>query len=97
MGYRIQYDPEKNKMFPIKRNAAARRWLAGVAAASILLFGVIEWRQGTFLKHLLLPGDPGVTEAALSAMVEDIRAGESVGDALTTFCLEILANAEKES
>ncbi|MBQ7340855.1 MAG: hypothetical protein IJW41_01635 [Oscillospiraceae bacterium] len=42
----------------------------------------------------LLPGDPDKTQAALATLTEDIRAGESLGQAITAFCQEIVDNAQ---
>ena len=41
----------------------------------------------------LLPGDPAVTAAALENMAADLKAGQSVRDAITAFCAEIIAHA----
>lgn len=95
MAYRIQYNPEQNKKYPIMLASAVRkRWLVGAAITAVLLLGLAVQNEGEFLKSWLLPGDPEVTEAAFSAMVEDIRAGESLGDAVTAFCLEIMDHAQ---
>ena len=45
------------------------------------------------VKQLLLPGDPVITEAAFISMVEQLGAGESVYDAVTVFCKEIIQGA----
>lgn len=95
MGYRIQYNPEQNKKYPIRLASAVRqRWLVGTAIIAVLLLGLAGLNDGKALKAWLLPGDPQVTEAALATMVEDIRAGEALGDAVTAFCLEIMENAQ---
>lgn len=95
MGYRIQYNPEENKKYPSKLTSDVRqRWLIGIAIAVMLTLGLAGLNKGQTLKTWLLPGDPEVTEAALSSMVENIRSGESVEDAVTAFCLEIMENAQ---
>ncbi len=94
MGYRIQYNPEHKKKYPIKlASAVRRRWLVGIAIAVVLFMGIAGLSGGELLKSWLLPGAPEVTEAALFTMVEDIRAGESLGNAVTAFCLEIMDHA----
>jgi hypothetical protein len=45
------------------------------------------------VQEVLLPGDPAVTAAALENMTEGLRSGESLLDAVTAFCREIIANA----
>jgi hypothetical protein len=44
-----------------------------------------------WFRDLLLPGDEQVTSAALEGMVSDLRSGEPIGEAVETFCREILA------
>lgn len=82
MGYSIQYSPQTNHKFPVKtKKKVSVPWLlTGVALLALLLGG---WK-------LLLPGDPTVTANALSHLVEDVRSGDSVGEAVTAFCREII-------
>lgn len=95
MGYRIQYDPEQNKKYPSKVRAIKQKYLllTAVMIAGFVL-GVLGIKNSNALKRMLLPGDPQVTESAFNAMVTDIRAGESVGDAVTAFCLEIMKHGK---
>ena len=44
----------------------------------------------------LIPGDEAITRKAFQTMIEDVKEGERVSDAVTTFCEEILAGAEYE-
>ena len=85
MGYRIAYSTETSHKFP-ERIRKKRPLLWAVAAA--LLIGLLAggWK-------LLLPGDPEVTRAALAGLAEDIREGQSLGQAVTAFCQEIVDNA----
>jgi hypothetical protein len=48
-------------------------------------------RGRLWFRDLLLPGDEQVTSAALEGMVSDLRSGEPIGEAVETFCREILA------
>ncbi len=45
-------------------------------------------------KEWIIPGDAEVTEAALSTLVEDLKQGDSLDDAITAFCQEILDHAD---
>ena len=95
MSYRITYPSfGEEKKLPVRRE----RW-AGVAAVAlvvILVFGAIAVKNTglTWVQTYLLPGDPAVTAAALDGMVEDLRNGESLGEAVKTFCEEIIAHAD---
>lgn len=91
MSYRIEYNPEKNKMYPIaaKRNT---KWLSIALCIMVALFVLLKLDKNQTIKSLLLPGDPEITSSAFSSMVEDIRDGARLGDAVTAFCLEIINN-----
>lgn len=95
MGYRIEYNPELNSKYPRKvHTGKGKILLLSAAMLSGIILGFIGINNSTALKNWLLPGNPQVTEAAFSAMIADIRAGEQVGDAITAFCLEIMENAK---
>ena len=95
MGYRIRYDQKKRKQFPEKRNRRKGKWLVSLVLIGGLLLGIYEWNRGTVLKNLVFPGDTASARDALGKLVEDIRAGEPFGDAITAFYREIINNAEK--
>ena len=94
MAYRIDYGsagnqrkPLQSKLSPtvIKSMLFVLTLVAG--AVTIKVIG-LEWVQ-----NVLLPGDPAVTAAALQNMTDGRRSGDSLVDAVTTFCREIVANA----
>lgn len=91
MGYRIEYNGAvvKRKKVHISRRIV-RRISAGVAA--VLMTAILLWPAGRrCVRDILLPGDEDVTAAALSGLVEDLSAGKPVGEAVHTFCVEIVA------
>ena len=92
MSYRVDYDPEMKNRYPtyikIKRKLPARPLLLSIAVIAAC-YGV--FRSG--LLHYFIPGDPAVTTAAFSGMMDDIGAGESVRQAFLDFCKEIIVNA----
>lgn len=67
------------------------RWKMAIIGGIVLL-AVILGESGSF--DFLIPGDNAVTRAAFGALVEDVKEGESVKTAITTFCMEILDGAE---
>lgn len=95
MSYRITYPSfgEEKKQPPAKRG-----WTGVVSAALVaaLVFGAIAVKNRglTWVQAYLLPGDPAVTAAALDGMVEDLRSGESITEAVKAFCQEIIAHAD---
>ena len=92
MSYHIDYSTELVKRYPsikkIKRRPPIRSVLLPIAIVA-LSYGI--FRSGVL--RILIPGDPAVTTAAFSALIDDIGAGESVRQALLSFCKEIIINA----
>ncbi len=50
--------------------------------------------ESSGLLSFLLPGCGEETGASIQQMLESIRGGESITDAVTTFCMEIINNAK---
>ena len=92
MSYCVKYSPELGKRYPSVVKIR-RKFPVGV------LFGVLFFVVAAYalissdVLHYLIPGDPAVTTAAFSLMVEEIGAGESVSEAFFSFCKEIVVNA----
>jgi hypothetical protein len=93
MAYQIQYGKStiKERIAKIRslKNLEIYKWaIIGTAMMTIFLlghFGALDF---------LIPGDREVTKEAFNTMVEDVREGESVSEAITAFCEEIFAGAE---
>ena len=91
MSYHIDYNPEMKNRYPnfIKvRREIPIRTIIVLIVVIVACYGFIS---GGILKYMI-PGDPVVTTAAFSGMVDDIGAGESVRQALLNFCKEIIVN-----
>ena len=93
MAYHIRYGKTtvKESIARLRsyKNFAKINWIAvgimTVVVAILCRFGTLDF---------LIPGDREITKEAFQTMVEDVRNGERVSDALTTFCEEIFAGAE---
>ena len=92
MSYRVDYNPEMKKRYPsfikIRRNVPTRPLLIAVAVITIC-YGIYR----SDLLRYLIPGNPAVTTAAFSGMVDNIEAGKTVRQAFLDFCKEIIVNA----
>ena len=94
MAYRITYGEEPPHPYyqPSYRNR-----IIPMSVAFFLLFLLLTgtfWPEGrATLENLLLPGDPQVTKLALVNMIDDLKEGEAPGDALVTFCREVIDGA----
>lgn len=93
MGYRVEYETTTKRW----RGKGSGRF-AGLTAAFLVLFLVLVntyWSQGRMvLSQLLWPGDLTATKQAVEALVEELRWGEPIGDAVEGFCWEILQDAD---
>ena len=89
MSYCVEYNPEQNARYPRVHKQSRK---IPMKALLILLFAAV----GTYvvldkhLLHYLIPGDPEVTVAALSELVENIGEGESFKNAVQTFIQDII-------
>lgn len=95
MAYRIDYGSAGSQRKTLQKNIptpvikTALLVLALVAGAIVMKVVGLTW-----IRDVLLPGDPEITAAALQNMTDHLRNGESLLDAVTTFCKEIIANAQ---
>ena len=90
MGYRITYKRGimEKKTFRDRRI----KWKSVAVTLLVLcLVGALAFPGGRlWLRDILLPGDADITAAALGSLVENLSAGEPVGEAVQTFCREII-------
>lgn len=92
MSYKIQYSPETSSHYPqcgSKKSINLKRWLTVVMVVAAVL-----WMRLYGVPDFLIPGDPEVTKTAASVMVDEIKNGATVGNAITAFCKTILDGAE---
>ena len=93
MSYHVDYNPEMKKRYPIHikfRRKLPIRPLCISLVAIVACYGVFQ----SGVLRFLIPGNPVVTTAAFSGMVEDITTGDSVRQALLSFCKEVIVNAD---
>jgi hypothetical protein len=94
MSYRIEYGSGGELRKPCKKKGLWARVAVVICVLSLVAGAMTIKNTGlSWVKTVLLPGDPAVTAAALENMAESIREGESLVDAVTAFCREIIENA----
>lgn len=94
MGYRIDYNGGTVVKKPIYAPKVGKKKIVLLSAA-VLTAAFLLWPMGRrCVRDLLLPGDEDVTAAALSELVNDLSAGEPVGEAVEAFCRDIIADEE---
>ena len=91
MAYRILYTPENNRRYPPCRSKQNIRYSSILGFIFFLLS--ILWIRVYGIPDFLIPGDATVTKYAATQMIENFRSGESVKEAVTVFCKEILHGA----
>lgn len=96
MGYRIVYNPETESKYPMmKQKPNMRKWPVLVLAASVLLITLVKPELREKAAEWILPGDPEVTKAAFNLMLDEIRSGDEISDAVTAFCKEIMGHEQE--
>ena len=96
MAYKIQYgNPGRIERFKSRQNS--NKFI--IAKYVIIYAGILTvfllWKAGKL--EALVPGDREVTQRAFWKMVEDVKVGESLESAVTTFCEEILVSAQNKN
>lgn len=90
MGYRISYEGGV-AIETTPRRPTGRKRPRVVGIIMVVLFVTICWTVGRdAVSDLLLPGDEAVTEQAIQGLVEDLKGGASVGDAVEAFCEAVI-------
>lgn len=94
MSYSISYDSGNMKKYAPQQKS--RRYLPVLLLilALAVIGGYFRLAEGQApLLSFLLPGADASTGEAIGAMLDDIRAGEHVSQAVTAFCMEIIRHA----
>ena len=89
MSYCIRYETKKH---PWQRRIDRRKRIVLILSLSLILLLIGHFWVGR--SHSLLPGDADVTALALDNMSDALASGESLKEAIVTFCQEILDSAD---
>ncbi len=91
MSYSVQYCPELNKKYPKKRKIQGnqKKW---IAVAMICLTLLLTGRS--VIRHTEFGERAQERRQRIGTMLEQIRGGTTVSDALTTYCLGVLKDAQ---
>ena len=94
MSYKIRYNQHGyGYRFTPKLLHINRRNLVYLLCAIAIVASVYALHFDS-VRRCFLPGNPEVTEAALTGFVEDLKNGESVDTAVVAFCQEIIDNGD---
>ena len=88
MSYNITYNPDLKRRYPVRRKNKYKP-LNIVLILLICCVTVYGLTRSGILRYFI-PGDPEITVAAFSTMVQRVGQGETVGNAVVEFCKEII-------
>jgi len=91
MAYKIQYSPEDRKRYPGVKGKVNFRF--GQLFLVLCLLAAVLWVRQYGVPDFLIPGDPEVTREAASLMMDSLQSGNSLNEAVTVFCKEVLHGA----
>ena len=94
MDYQVEYDSvgKEEKQKPDRHRVSG---VIAVVMVCVLVLGAVTIKTVglPWVESVLIPGDPEITASAWQQMIEDLRKGGSMTDAVTAFCREIIENA----
>lgn len=94
MGYRIEYGATMKKIITSNTHKlCTKKMMLLFIPLSLILAVTLLWGRVEVVRDFIIPGNSAVTEAAVSNLVNDLRAGETFGNAITAFCRVIIDNA----
>lgn len=91
MSYSVEYSPELNKKYPMKRKQHfnQKKWVM----IAVICF-IVTWAGKTVISHCVIGEHVERQKERIGTMLTQIREGTAVSDALTTYCLGVLQDAE---
>ena len=89
MGYAIEYANGETVKSAVKKKVFSRKKkiICIVCGAVVVAFALLHINA---VRRFLLPGNPEITERAIVKMVDELKAGEGLYSAVTTFCQEVI-------
>lgn len=95
MGYRIDYEPNLKRKYPLKRQKGNFIEIT-VAVFLLACIVILLCNPGVhgLLQEILLPGDPQKTAEAIENMIVNLKSGETFKNSVTAFCVEIIGDIQ---
>ena len=88
MAYKIQYTPQEQYRYPLKKQKAKPvRWGMWLLVAVLVISTIVACKG---VPEFLIPGDPVVTKSAVQEMISQMKAGTDAYDAFAVFCKRII-------
>lgn len=90
MGYRMEYGSWNKGVVYKSYGAGKKKFLFLLLIPALILCGLHKDK----IINYLLPGDPVATKKAIITFVDEVKEGERVTDAFSSFCKVILDEAD---
>ena len=90
MGYKIAYKGGKSVKFNTKSSRILPKKAITFSCLIILTAVLIYAGAGKYLRNFFMPG---LSDAALSSLAEDLKSGVSLKDAVSAFCSGVIEDA----
>ncbi len=94
MPYAVSYGPEDSDRYPAKSRLDRKHSKRVILIILLLLATTLSFLFRETLVSWLVPGDDQVTMQSVESLLTDLQEGAPIGEALTTFCEEIVAHEE---
>lgn len=88
MSYKIQYTPQDDARYPQKMKAYRIKWSRGIFGC--LLITVAIWLTTHGFPEALMTPEMEITKHAAKVMVETVRRGEPIEEAVLVFCKQVI-------
>lgn len=94
MSYKVLYKPTGK--LEVKTQLWRKKYSKGVLCAlvAVIMLAIASYSNiYDSIRNFIIPGDDDVTQAAFAEFGNSLKEGVGIGEALTTFCQEIIDNA----
>lgn len=95
MSYRVEYNISGNTKVVNTDRERRYKWMGRIACVFVICAVLIHGIVSKWIWDVLFPGYNETTVSAADNMIAQIRDGEPIGDAVTAFCKEIIANGQE--
>ena len=92
MPYTVSYGPEDPNRYPAKPTLGKKNSKYVIMIILLLLMTTLTFHFRETIISWLVPGDDQVTMQSVESLLADLEEGTPVGEALITFCEEIVAH-----
>ena len=95
MSYTVEYNPELRKLYPIKHSKRQKSPIKFLLYTLCVFVCLYILKIAGILRYII-PGEPAVTAGAFSEMVERVRMGQTVSDAIITLLKEVIIGGMRQ-